>query len=74
MKSEADKIGKQLKDMENEKRAMSYRTNLAKDMFIDEIKNGLGDHIKGNCKKIEVVKPTFWQRFGNIIKKIFTGF
>lgn len=53
-------------DIELEK----LKTQLKKESFIREIKNGLGDHIKNNGNKIKKIKKSrlkkFWERFLNI--------
>ncbi len=53
-------------DIELEK----LKTQLKKENFIREIKNGLGDHIKNNGNKINRIKKSrlkkFWDKFLNI--------
>lgn len=47
------------------------KTQLKKEQFIREIKNGLGDHIKRNGKKIKKIKRSKWESFWTRIKNIF---
>lgn len=68
-----DDIVKELNGAEKEKEMLNFRTSLAKNQFIDEIKNGLGEEIKANGNQVKIIKPTIWQRIGRTIKKIFTG-
>jgi len=74
MDTNEDIIAKEVKKTENEKKMLYYKANLAKSMFIDEIKNGLGEEIKKNCNKIEIIKPNIWQRISKIIGRFFTSF
>ena len=50
------------------------KTNLAKDRFISEIKQGLGDAIKKNPNTIIKPNITLLSRLGDIITKLFTKF
>jgi len=74
MKPKIDVAEKELKETINEKKMLSFKTTMAKHQFIDEIKNGLGQEIKSSGNKVKIIKPTFWQKLGRIMKKIFTGF
>ena len=65
---------KEIGDATNEKKMLNYKTSLAKNQFINEIKNGLGDEIKKGGNKFKVIKPSIWQKIKIIMNKIFTGF
>jgi hypothetical protein len=69
-----DEVMRELDEARKEREMLSFKTSLAKAQFIDEMKNGLGDEIKETGNKVEIIKPTFFQKIGKIIKKIFTGF
>ena len=64
-----DELKKIDRDVEYEKQ----KTQLKKEKFIKEIKNGLGNHIKhkgGKVKKVERAKKSnmtkFWERLMNM--------
>ena len=59
---------KQIKKEENGIRLETKKTNLMKEAFIQEIKNGLGEEIKANPNKIIVNKTPK----ENIFKRFFT--
>ena len=67
-------LQKEFDEAKNEKKLLDNKSLLAKSQFIDEIKNNLGEEIKKNGNKVEVIKPTFWEKIKKIIRKIFTGF
>lgn len=46
-------------------------TNKQKKRFIDEIKSGLGQEIKKDPSKIEVIKRPWYTKIGKFFKKIF---
>lgn len=69
-----DNIKKEIDKTKNEKKVLDAKLSLAKNQFIDEIKYNLGEEIKKNGNKVEVIKPTFWEKIRKIIKKIFTRF
>jgi hypothetical protein len=48
-------------------------TNIKKQAFINEIKNGLGDDIKKNPNKVKIEKQ-HKKKFIDFLKKIFTKF
>ena len=47
------------------------KTHLKKEQFINEIRNGLGEHIKKNGNKITSIKKSRWEKFLSILSKIF---
>ena len=47
------------------------KTQLKKEQFIREIKNGLGEHIKKNGNKVKKIKRSKWENFWLKVKKIF---
>jgi hypothetical protein len=52
---------------------MTYKTDLKKAEFVNEIINGLGEEIKKNPKH-KVIKRSFFYKITSMIKKIFTKF
>jgi replicative DNA helicase len=51
-----------------------YKTALKKAQLINELKSGLGSEIKKNPNKAKFIKKTWYERFMDTIKKIFTKF
>lgn len=47
------------------------KTQLKKEMFIKQIKSGLGDHIKYNGNKYNVIKKSFLRRVWEKIINVF---
>lgn len=47
------------------------KTILKKEQFINEIRNGLGEHIKKNGNKITKIKKSRWSRMMSKIKQMF---
>jgi len=47
------------------------KTQLKKEQFINEIRNGLGEHIKKNGNKITSIKKSRWKKILSIFSKIF---
>ncbi len=47
------------------------KTQLKKEQFINEIRNGLGEHIKKNGNKITSIKKSRWKKILSIFCKIF---
>ena len=47
------------------------KTQLKKEQFINEIRNGLGDHIKKNGNKVTKIKVSWWVRLKRKITKLF---
>lgn len=67
-------LNREVKQAENEILLEKYKTALKKNQFINEIKSGLGQEIKKNPGKVKIIKKTWYQKFFNGIKKIFTKF
>tara|TARA_Y100001937_G_C7021680_1_gene285745 strand:+ start:462 stop:653 length:192 start_codon:yes stop_codon:yes gene_type:complete len=61
----------ELKREENLIRFDKEKTELKKEQFINEIRNGLGEHIKKNGNKITKIKRSRWSRFISKIKQMF---
>ena len=61
----------ELKREENLIRFDKEKTELKKEQFINEIRNGLGEHIKNNGNKITKIKRSRWSRFISKIKQMF---
>jgi hypothetical protein len=47
------------------------KTKLKKEQFIEEIRNGLGEHIKKNGNKVTKIKVSWWVRLKRKMKNIF---
>jgi len=47
------------------------KTELKKEQFIKQIRNGLGEHIKKNGNKVTRIKRSRWERFWLKIKQMF---
>lgn len=67
-------LNREVKQAENEILLEKYKTALKKNKFINEIKSGLGQEIKKNPGKVKIIKKTWYQKFFNGLKKIFTKF
>lgn len=74
MKGKRDIISKELEAADKDIQLEKYKTALKKAKFIMEIKNGLGQEIKNNPNKITIIKKNWYQKLGDMIKKIFTKF
>ena len=61
----------ELKREENLIRFDKEKTELKKEQFINEIRNGLGEHIKKNGNKITKIKKSRWSRMMSKIKQMF---
>lgn len=61
----------ELKKVESDIRLDNLKTELKKENFIREIKNGLGDHIKVNGGKVKKIKKSFFKRTWEKFLKIF---
>jgi hypothetical protein len=46
------------------------KTQLKKEQFIKDIKNGLGNHIKNNGNKVKKIKRSRWTTFWLKVKNI----
>jgi hypothetical protein len=61
-------------EIKREENLMAFdreKTELKKEQFIKQIRNGLGEHIKKNGNKIKKIKRTRKERFWSFLKKIF---
>ena len=47
------------------------KTQLKKEQFIREIRNGLGEQIKQNGNKVTKIKVSWWKRTLNRLSKLF---
>jgi hypothetical protein len=63
-----------LEAIENEIKLQQFQTELNKKKFANTIVNGLGKQLKENPNKVKKIEKTKWQKFKEIIKKIFTKF
>jgi hypothetical protein len=54
-------------DMEAEKE----KTQLKKEQFIRQIKDGLGEHIRINGGKVTKIKKSKWKKFWEKLMKVF---
>ena len=61
----------ELKREENLIKFDKEKTILKKEQFINEIRNGLGEHIKKNGNKITKIKKSRWSRMMSEIKQMF---
>jgi len=46
------------------------KTQFKKEQFIQQIRSGLGEHIKDNGNKVKKIKKSFWGKFLDKISKI----
>jgi hypothetical protein len=74
MSGKKDIINREIQETEKQMLLEQYKTSMKKSQFISEIKNGLGDDIKTNPGKAQIIKKTFFQRFMIKLKSIFTKF
>lgn len=74
MRRKIELIKTEEEEFEKEKIMLSDKLNSSKMKLITDLKNGLGDEIKKNPRKVKVVKKTFYQKFVTFIKNIFTKF
>ena len=61
-------------EIKREENLMAFdreKTELKKEQFIKQIRNGLGEHIKKNGNKIKKIKRTRKERLWSFLKKIF---
>ena len=61
-------------EIKREENLMAFdreKTELKKEQFIKQIRNGLGDHIKKNGNKVTRIKRSRWERFWMKIKQMF---
>jgi flagellar basal body-associated protein FliL len=62
-----DEIKKIQSDLELEK----LKTQLKKEQFVKQIKSGLGEHIKNNGGKVNVIKKSRFKKFWEKVLRIF---
>lgn len=74
MSKKKDLISKELADAEKNVLLEKYKTALKKAQFINELRGGLGAEIKKNPNKVKIIKKTWFQKFMDKFKKIFTTF
>lgn len=70
----SDSIQSIEKRIENDIKGLKLSTDLKKNSFINEIKNGLGDEVKKNPNKIIKLEKKWYIKLSKFIKKIFTKF
>lgn len=58
----------------NEIKASKQNTELKKEQFINELKNGLGQKVKNNPNKVKIIKKKWHQKLITAIKNIFIKF
>jgi hypothetical protein len=61
----------ELKKIESDIQLEKLKTELKKEKFIKDIKNGLGDHIKVNGGSVKKIKKSFIKRIWEKVLKIF---
>ena len=64
----------EMEQAERDKLLDMYKTARTKAMFINELKTGLGNDIKTNPSKVNIIKKTWFQKLKITLKKIFTTF
>lgn len=69
-----DHLLKELDDATNEQLALDFRTELSKDSFAREMRSGLGNVIKKNPNRVNIITPPWYVRLGRKLKKFFTKF
>ena len=52
----------------------TFKTEISKHAFINDIKNGLGNEIKTNLNKVEIIKERKKEKFIKFLKNIFNKF
>jgi len=60
--------------IQNDIKSVRQNTELKKKKYIYELKNGLGEKVKKNPTTIKKINNKWYQRFGLVIKRIFTKF
>jgi hypothetical protein len=71
----ADKsLVREIKEAEKEIKSAKHITELRKQQFIYEIKNGLGEKIKNNPRAVKTVRKKWYERLWIFIKKFITKF
>lgn len=61
----------EFKKIESDIQLEKLKTELKKEKFIKDIKNGLGDHIKVNGGSVKKIKKSFIKRIWEKVLKIF---
>ncbi len=69
-----DALAKELLAKENEEKLEKFKTQLRKQQFIEEIKNGLGNEIKRNPSAVKVIKKPWTTKLKLGLAKLFTKF
>lgn len=64
----------QIKKEVNAMKLESKKTDLSKGAFIEEIKNGLGEEIKRNPNKVDIIKPPKENIFKRFFKRLMKTF
>lgn len=60
--------------IKNEIKATKEDVERKKNMFVNEIKTGLGQKVKANPNGITIIKKKWYQKLGTFLKNIFTRF
>ena len=61
-------------EIKREENLMAFdreKTELKKEQFIKQIRNGLGEQIKKNSNKVKRIKRSRWERFWVKINQMF---
>ena len=74
MNKKNDPVSIELKAAERDMLLDMNKTAQAKAKLISEIKSGLGDDIKKNPSKVNIIKKTWSQKLMISLKKVFTKF
>jgi hypothetical protein len=74
MSTKNDPISLEMKAAEREKLLDMNKTARDKAILINELKSGLGDTIKKNPSKVNVIKKSWFQKLMISLKKVFTKF
>jgi hypothetical protein len=61
----------ELKKIQSDLELENLKTQLKKEQFIKQMKSGLGEHIKNNGGKVNVIKKSKLKKFWEKILKIF---
>lgn len=65
---------REIREAENEIKSDRHITELRKQQFIYEIKNGLGEKIKNNPRAVKTIQKKWYQRLWGWIKNFITKF
>lgn len=74
MRLGSDDLSKELNNAKNEKKALNLKLELEKSSFIRDINGDLGNDIKKNPNKVNIIIPPWYVRLGRKLKKFFTKF